>query len=300
MARIDAGAAPGARHRGPARARHREGRGARPFLAVVLLALLALVVAPSGTTRAAWQDTAALAVPSLRTDTPGITVSGRGDGTFLVTNTSSRARLDWSVASLRFDVEGWQPGGDGVPGRGLEHKTTLVKVSASGPGGPCTREIAKGTVRLGTAIELISAVPSPLAARAAETVCLEVLNGSLHRWMAHEDVAVTLSVGAVSNPAGWTVDGTGTAAYGSDDGPAPTTWWRWLWELVKAWAGDLAEAWRAFWADNGGAIGTSEADARREIAPEVPATVQKAEVAAPLADGTGMTNQEASSPAAGQ
>lgn len=308
MARTGGGAAPRARHRAPDRARRRAGRRARASLAVPFLGLL-VVVAPSGTTMAAWQDSATITVPTLRTDTPGITVTGRDDGTFVVTNTSARTLLDWSVASLRFDVAGLQPGG-GVPGRGLEHKASLVKVSASGPGGPCSREVAKGTVRLGAGIELISSAPSPLAARAAEPVCLEVLNGSLQRWMAHHDVAVTMSVEAVSDPAGWSVGGTGTAAYGSDDGDAPATGWRWLWELVEAWVGDPAEAWQVFWADNGPQIGTSEATARREIAPEAPRTAgkadvpadgaEKAEVPAALADGTGMTNDEAPSAAAGR
>ncbi|MHB1063481.1 MAG: hypothetical protein ACYC1Z_03145 [Georgenia sp.] len=231
MARAEVSASPGARHRAgarrrtsgilaPARRSRSRRSGGRSVLAILGLALLTVVVAPSGTTMARWQDSATLALSTIQADSPGITVTGKPDGTFTVTNTSARTLLDWSVASLSFDVRGAEGRAldHGGPGKGWDHKNSLIKVSAMGAGGDCTREIAKGHAGLDEATEFISSQSSPLSAGASAKVCIEVMNGSLDRWMADHDVTVTLSVAADSHPAGWTAAGSGVASYGVTGG----------------------------------------------------------------------------------
>lgn len=228
MARAEVSPSPGARHRAGARRRasdilaptHRSRArrsGDRSVLAILGLALVTVLVAPSGTTMARWQDSATLALPTIHADRPAITVTGNADGTFTATNTSTRTLLDWSVASLSFDV----PGSEGQ----VPSMNSSIEVRATSAEGDCTRVIAEGKIATGRAghqgaVDFTRSERSPLTAGASEKVCIEVKKSNLDRWMARRGVTVTLSVAADSNPAGWTAAGSGVALYkptGGDD-----------------------------------------------------------------------------------
>lgn len=270
-----------ARHRAPVAARsrvHRRG-AARWFVPLLLLAVLAVVVSPSGTTQARWQDSAAVELPTLHADSLEITVAGRTSAGFTVTNTSSRAVLEWKVSSVRIDLpDAGSPegrGDDGArhggKGQGWLNGTMPFAVHAgrATAGGECTGSVvARGRFRPDVRLtELDDAAASRLGPAETAAVCVELNNPNVHRWMAENGVDVTLSVLAWSGSGGWTAAAEAAAPYRAADAEQEwPSWFHWIWSLLRAWIGDLWAAWQQFWAQYGPEIGGSERQACADIA----------------------------------